>query len=362
MRVVISGYYGFGNLGDEAVLAAMVAALRDRLPQAHVVVVSGRPTLTRLLHGVASVPRTGALRALVGADLVISGGGGLVQDVTSARSALYYLTLLGVATLLARATMVYAQGIGPLRRWWLRKLAQSVVNRVTVVTVRDEDSRRFLQEIAVRRPVQVVADPAFALDPVPVTQIRDLIGARRPARIGVALRPWQDNRYLEPLLQGLHAACVDIGAEIVALAFHPQRDLGVCAHAARAIGGQVIAGLSPGEMMAVTGTLDLMVGMRLHALVYAVARGIPLVGLSYDPKIDGLLRQIELGRLLPLASLHADQVHAEVRAAWDERHTVSARLQAQAAHLRRAALRAADLAAEMLDPTVASRGAEGKSG
>lgn len=349
MRIVISGYYGFGNGGDEAVLGAMIAALRDRIPQARVVVLSGAPDQTRLLHGVASASRTtGALRAIAGADLFISGGGSLIQDVTSARSALYYLGLLGLATGLARATMVYAQGIGPLRRRWLRTLAGGILNRVTLVTVRDEDSRRLLQKLAVHRPVHVVADPAFALDPVPATDIRDLIGTPRAARIGLALRPWRDGRFLEPLVDGLRAVCREIGAEVVALAFHPERDLAVCAQAARATDGRVLAGLSPREMMAVVGGLDLVVGMRLHALVYAVARGVPPVGLSYDPKIEGLFKQIGVGRLLSVSSLSAEEVRREVRAAWDDRPAVRARLAAQAASLREAALRAADLAAAVL--------------
>ncbi len=202
----------------------------------------------------------------------------------------------------------------------------------------------------------MVADPVFALDPVPVAQVSDLIGPRRRPRIGVALRPWRDGRYLGPLVRGLQAACQDMGTEVVALAFHPQHDLAVCAQAARATGGQVVAGLSPGEMMAVIGTLDLVVGMRLHALVCAVARGVQPVGLSYDPKVDGLFKQIGVGRLLPLSALHAEHVQHEVRAAWDERHAVRARLQEQAAMLRHAALRAADLAAGLLNATARGRG------
>src|SRR2546428_13135892 len=124
MRIVVSGYYGFGNGGDEAVLEAIVGALRARLPQAQVVVLSAAPDQTRLLHGVAGVSRTtGALPAIAGADLFISGGGTLIQDATSARSALYYLGLLGVATVLAHATMGYAAGIGPVRLGGSRRLA-----------------------------------------------------------------------------------------------------------------------------------------------------------------------------------------------------------------------------------------------
>lgn len=358
MRIVVSGYYGFGNGGDEAVLGAMIGALRARLPQAQVVVLSGAPHQTTMLHGVASVSRTTrALPAIAGADLFISGGGSLIQDATSVGSALYYLGLLGLATVLARATMVYAAGIGPVRRGWLRRLAGRILNRVTLITVRDEDSRGLLQQLAVRRPVQVVADPAFALDPAPATEIRDLVGVPRSPRIGVALRPWGDGRFLQPLMDGLRKACREIGAEVVALAFHPDRDLAVCVRAARATGGRALAGLSPREMMAVVGALDLVVGMRLHSLVYAVACGVPPIGVSYDPKVEGLLKSVGVGRLLSLPALTAEDVCREVRAAWDERPTVRGRLAAQAASLREAALRAADLAAGLLTSSARGRSA-----
>src|SRR5439155_1447425 len=121
------------------VLAAAAAAAGWRL--------AGAP-----LAAVGAIGQAG----IVGADLFISGGGSLVQDVTSARGALYYLGLLGLATRLAHATMVFAAGIGPLRRGWLRALARRILNRVTLITVRDEGSRRLLQQLAVHRPVQVV--------------------------------------------------------------------------------------------------------------------------------------------------------------------------------------------------------------
>src|SRR3989442_746454 len=126
-RVVISGYYGFGNAGDEAVLAGILGALRSRLPHADVVVLSGNPTQTHRLHGVRAMSRiTGALRALPGADLFISGGGSLIQDVTRAGGAPYYLGLLGLAPGFARAAVVFAQGIGPLRRLGGRGLARRI--------------------------------------------------------------------------------------------------------------------------------------------------------------------------------------------------------------------------------------------
>ncbi len=349
-RVVISGYYGFGNTGDEAVLAGILVALRSRLPHPDVVVLSANPTQTRRLHGVKAVSRiTGALRTLPGANLFISGGGSLIQDVTSARSALYYLGVLGLATVLARATVVYAQGIGPVRRGWVRFLARRVLARTTLITVRDEDSVSVLKDLGIVRPVHIVADPAFVLTPTPAAQIKDVIGSHHTPRIGVAVRSWQDDAFVDALVDGLRAARRRLGeTEIVLFALHPECDLALCTRVAQDVGGRVLAGLSPSDLMAVIGTMDLLVGGRLHALIASVLMGVPPIGLSYDPKVDGFVRRIGLGRPLSLAGLRSDDLRDAVCATWEERETLRPRLREHAVALREGALRAADLTRAVL--------------
>lgn len=351
VRVVVAGYYGFGNVGDEAVLAATLPALRERIPGVDITVLSGDPVQTARLHAVRAVSRSAAARVLTGADLFLFGGGSLLQDVTSARSALYYLGLLGIATLLARRTMIFAQGIGPLRRRWLRRAAAALLNRVDVVTVRDDDARAAAQDLGVHRPVHVVADPVFAMPGGTGAAMHDLRRSLRPPHLGLALRPWADNRYLDAVIAAVGAVRDETGCTVVALPFHATRDLEVCAIAAKALGGKVVAGLAPAEMLAVVGGLDLLVGVRLHALIGAVLTGVAPVGLSYDPKIDGLFRRVGMGQLLSLSALGAGPLRQAIVRAWEERLALRARLLARAAALREDALRAIDLAAALLSTT-----------
>lgn len=349
MRVVLSGYYGFGNLGDEAVLAAMLAALRSRMPHASFAVLSADPPSTVRQHGVNAVSRMGlrAVRAMSGADLFISGGGSLIQDATSVRSAMYYLGLLRTGRMLARRSMVYAQGVGPIRRRWLRALTGSVCNGVDVLTVRDEDSRRLLQECGVRRPVEVVADPVFALPAAPAERAVTLLGPPVRPRIGVALRPWGDDAYVDPLLAGLRGLADRHGADIVVLVFHPSKDAALASRAAGQLGGAVISGVTPQEMLAVIGALDLVVAARLHALICAAAAGVASVGLTYDPKVAALARQIGVGTLLPIAAFTAASADQALSAAWATRDQTRTVLRARIPDLRQSALRAADLASAL---------------
>ena len=350
MHVVISGYYGFGNVGDEAVLAATLGALRARVPSARFTVLSANPRETERSHTVNSVSRAGigAVRAIAGADLFLSGGGSLIQDVTSARSALYYLGLLGLATMLSRRTMVFAQGIGPLRRRWVRALARGILNRVHLVTVRDEDSQRLLQEFGIRQTAHVVADPVFALVPAPRQRGEDILGDAARPRIGLALRSWGNDGFLLPLIEAITSIRGRIGGTAVVLAFHPERDLPICRTASVSLGGRLVGDLSPEDTMAVVGCLDVLVGVRLHALMCAVAMGVVPVGISYDPKVDGLFRRIGIGHLLPLQHLQPGPLKQAVMSAWGSREDLRPQLLRAAALLREDALRAVDLAAALL--------------
>lgn len=351
MRIVISGYYGFGNAGDEAVLSAMLSALRERLPAPRITVLSADPAATRRIHSVQAVPRAGLrlLGTLAGADLFISGGGSLIQDVTSARSALYYLGLLALGAVLSHRTMVYAQGIGPLRRGWIRRLARAVLDRTDLISVRDDDSLQALRELGLAGAVHVVADPVFALDPAPDSHVRDLLGPPGVPRIGVAVRPWGDNSYAGALIDALRGAREQTGAQVVVFAFHPARDLALSRATADALGVQVVGDLLPREMMAAVARCDLLIGVRLHALIAAISSGVPVVGVSYDPKVDALFRRVGVGPLLAVQGLQPGPLQQAILSVWGSRDEIRARLRPLAAGLRADALRAADLARSALE-------------
>ena len=49
-KILIAGYYGFGNLGDEAIQAALAQALPQRIPGCRITVVSGDPERAQAQH------------------------------------------------------------------------------------------------------------------------------------------------------------------------------------------------------------------------------------------------------------------------------------------------------------------------
>ena len=354
-RVVLSGYYGFDNLGDEAVLAATVAELRRRRPALDIGVLSASPEATARAYGVEGVPRgepRAVARALRGCDLFLSGGGSLFQDATSWRSPWYYLAVLAGARRWCRRTAVYAQGFEPPRRAWVRAGIRPVLNGVDLVTVRDAASARVLAEAGVRRPrVVVSADPSFLLDPDPTPAVeRERARWGTGVRFGLALRAWGDGRVLETVAAAARDVGGRFGARWVLLPMHRPHDVEAAELVAARLDGAVVARgpFGPREMLALTGGLDLLVGMRLHALIFAAAQGVPLVPVAYDRKVAALAEELGEEAPLPVEGLDARALAARIDAAAADRPGRRGRLRRAAAALRERAALSPALALELL--------------
>jgi len=131
MKVVISGYYGFGNVGDEAVLEALVSGLKKWFPACEITVLSALPQNPSTQNNTRTIYRYDLIeifRAIQRSDLLISGGGTLLQDVTSRRSLWYYLGIILLAKCLNKKVVILAQGFGPIRRKINQWLVRMVLN------------------------------------------------------------------------------------------------------------------------------------------------------------------------------------------------------------------------------------------
>jgi polysaccharide pyruvyl transferase CsaB len=214
---LVSGYYGDNNAGDEAILAGIIRSIRGLDPEATFTVISLKAARTRAIHGVKAVSRNdfqNTWRAIGRADLLISGGGSLLQDVTSTKSLVYYLGIMTMGRLQRTPVMVYAQGIGPITRPVGRLAVPRVFSGVAMITVRDKESAETLNQLGAIRPaVTVTADAALALGPSDpewgATLLRDVgVSTDRPI-LGVSVRPWVHGGgdWQEPLAQAPRSDC-----------------------------------------------------------------------------------------------------------------------------------------------------------
>ncbi len=353
LRIVVSGYYGYNNLGDEAILTALTQQLRavgERDGAVEIVALSGDPAATAATLGIRAVDRLSipaVWRALRNADLFVSGGGSLLQDVTGLGSVPYYLGLMRLAKLAGARTMMLGQGVGPLGLPTSRWMVGRVVRGLDAVTVRDEDSRELLVRCGVPRDrIELTADPVLALAPAPAERTEAVwqrLGLQ-PGRatIAISVRPWASwyERQLKAFSAVLAQRAEAWDAQILLLPFHRPDDeplvdeLRYCLEtrpeAHRPHVAVLEEALNPQDMMALLGRVDLLVGMRLHALIMAAAMATPSFGIVYDPKIAAFAAQAGFPTIESVTALEeSDRLAGLLQRTWE------ARTEARAALLER---------------------------
>lgn len=294
---MVSGYYGFGNAGDELILSVICEALAGH----EVTVLSADPEGTAREFGVAAVRRfdlAGIWRALGRADLLVSGGGGLLQDATGPGSVPYYLGVIGMARTRGLRVMIYAQGVGPIRKRWARA-ALALLRGVAAATVRDPESRELLQRAGVR-VIEVTADAALAL-PVPPRagvppELRALGLDGASGVIGLAPRPYGGAGFVDRLAQAVGQVAARTGARVLLVPMQRQEDTGACLELHERLGPVAVllpADVAPRRFPAIFAACRTVVGMRLHALILAALGRVPSVGLGYDPKIRAFAQSLQ---------------------------------------------------------------------
>ena len=355
---MISGYYGAGNAGDEAILSAMLSALRAEIPGARIVVLSRDPPRTAAEHGMEAAPRgllrhlPAQVRLLRRADLLLCGGGGLLQDAYPARflpaSVLYYLAVCLLAGLCGCRVMFYGQGIGPLRGRLARFLVRLAAGRVDLVAVRDPGSRDLLRSLGVRRPVHVTADPVLAWRPEGRGAPPPGLPLDRPF-LAVSLRPWpEEERWLPAVARAADRAARLWGMVPVFLPFARGADVPVCERARRLMAegsrAVLLPELGPEGLYEVVAKAGLVLGMRLHSLIFAALARVPMVGLAYDPKVAGFMELLGIPEGAKPLGASGEELWSALVAARAEREERAARMESSLKVLADLALENARLA------------------
>ena len=323
-KIVISGYYGFANAGDEAMLNAIVKALRSTEKSVELTVISGNPEVTSAQHKVNSIHRFNfweIFQSLRQCDLLLSGGGSLLQDVTSKRSLLYYLFILALGIMLKRKVMLFGQGIGPIHGRFMRRLTKLICSHANLITVRDQDSLYELRRLGVpAERVQLTADSVLTLPPEGKAKGQQLLQQfgvpQDKMLIALSVRKWQeDDRYLLELAKAADILAQKYAAYIVLLPLQYPADVEACKRLQhfmdhKAASTVLETGCDTEQFLSLMGNFDLLIGMRLHALIFAAVMELPFVAVSYDPKIDGFVKDINGESAGNVDNLQAAQVVA----------------------------------------------------
>ncbi len=299
-EVLITGYHGYGNYGDEATLLAIKEGIEKMNLDVKITALSYDPEFTKNEYGINAVRRFNVFQvflAILKSNVVISGGGTLLQDISSTRSLFYYLAIIKLSKLLGKKVMVYANGIGPVNKDSNRRLIGKIVNRVDIITLREEPSLNDLVSMGVTKPpTYVTADPAFNLISEPAERGRQIlfcegIPTDKPI-VGVAVREWKKAKYGKDYIREIAIACDGLIRGGNTVLFIPMQYKADLEFSRRVMDNMEEEGYilkqpyKPKEIMAVIGELKLTIGMRLHALIFSSVKNVPMLGIIYDPKVE----------------------------------------------------------------------------
>ncbi len=367
-RVGISGSYGGLNLGDEAILEAIIMQLRGALP-VEIVVFSRDPQDTLQRHRVEhAVPVRQLTRAEARAeierlDVFVLGGGGILYDNEAEK----YLREVFLAYEARIPVFVYAISAGPLHHGSTRSAVRDALNNAAIITVRDRQARKLLEDVGVAQDIQVTADPALLLGSEPLAP--DLLkreGLDTERRlVGFSVRepgpaaPDIDVDHYHKLLANAADFMVDrLNADIVFVPLERQHmDMQhshavvaqmQCAQRATVLKGEYTSR----QLLDLVGRFEFSVGMRLHFLIFSALQNVPFVALPYASKVNDLLKDLEM-EMPPLYHVNTGRLLATIDRSWDWRDAIRERIQRLLPGLQQRALETNKLLVDMLVRDVA---------
>jgi polysaccharide pyruvyl transferase WcaK-like protein len=287
--VLVVGGYGYGNVGDEAILAGLLERLEDK----RVTVVSRDPEGTRRLHRVDAIGIGRAAGALRRHRAVIIGGGGLFgRDMGAIGRLLPAFGLMAAA--LGREVLVEGVDLDASLSPSARLLVPALMRRAAHISVRDSGSIRVLRDLGVS--ADLAPDLSSWMPAAPVSSGRALLRAAgidtsRPV-VGLALTGVQPAAGEDALraVAGAMEAMPDVQFVFVPMSRHPSvaahDDLVLARHLRARRPRLAVVGEAPhpSVVLAAFTQLTAVVAMRYHAMLFADRAGVPLVSMAYAEK------------------------------------------------------------------------------
>lgn len=295
VKVCISGYYGFKNFGDEAILSVLVNHLKGN----DVTVFSSNPEFTSNTYGVKSVRSFDikqVIETIKNTDILISGGGSLLQDVTSLKSLVYYSLIIAFGILFDKKVIIFTQGIGPINNKFAQTIVKNLLKQCSLVTVRDENSLNLLGSWGV--DAKLVCDPIYSL-PVECMETSN-------TTVGVQLRDFKTMNYnlLQKLAMLISTKFADKKVEIFSL--QEAQDLELCKKfegLLHSLNSDIETEIVTEDIIERISKLEYLIAMRFHAILTALKCGVKTCAINYDIKVDKLAQDANL----PVISMDAHE-------------------------------------------------------
>ncbi len=295
-KILLAGYYGFGNLGDEAILEMTLKQIIDITDRENIVVLSGNKEITSKKYNISTIDRYNVLsiiNKLRNADALVFGGGSLLQDITSKRSIYYYLFLIRLAKLMNNKIIMLSQGIGPIINENSKKAVSNTLKLVDYITVRDRHSMDLLKEMG-------LDDSKVFLSIDPVINLREgenfVNKTTGRKKVCFSLRNWK-NTDVSNKISMVAKKLIENNIECYFIPFYYNEDLELIDQVEKNLGDKAVyykEHITTNEAFDIIKGMDVLVGVRLHSLIFAAAANVPFVAVSYDHKVDHFVNSVNM--------------------------------------------------------------------
>jgi polysaccharide pyruvyl transferase CsaB len=367
MRILITGHYGGINLGDDAILCSLVASLRKIFGNSiSFTVFSHNPRLTGEMVAVNAIKHVtfcssivkqiaDMVKAINKSDLIIIGGGGLLQDEFNLKTIPRYLLPAIIGRLRHKRFVFYALGVGPLNTRYSKSLIRLVSSQAAFISVRDNESKETMAGLGLKE-VDVVPDPVFLLPKCDEKMTRQIlreedIGQNRASRIGVSLREIYhtsrrkvrsmmelSEQQKQDIVLSLEKVAERTGGMLVFFCTDNVLDKKIseeisqrCKCDTRLITADKYC---PTEFAGLLGSMDIVITMPLHSAIIASISHIPIVAIDYNPKVRNFMRLIgQEEYLLPVENL--ENLSSKVFQVWKKRAAIRDHLSREIGAIRK---------------------------
>mgnify|MGYP002624422304 CR=1 FL=1 len=289
-KILISGYYGFDNFGDEAILKILL----DKFKDCDVTVLSANPRKTFDTYGVHTVYTFSldhVIKELAYCDVLVSGGGSLLQNATSNKSLFFYESIIMLAQAFKKDVVIFAQGIGPINGFFQKIMTKNILKKCKYISVRDEKSLELLKSWKIKN-VNLVCDPLYSLE---VEQ------PERTSKIGIQLRKFDNltDELFDKIVSQVKSRYYS--REIELLSLQDEMDVGISKvfinklkYVDPNINVKLVSGLTNEEIINRISQYDCFIAMRFHACLVGVKYGVKTLAIAYDPKVELLAKDMNI--------------------------------------------------------------------
>jgi polysaccharide pyruvyl transferase CsaB len=299
-RFVLSGYFGFKNFGDEAILSVLVHKLKEHNHRITVISSDTKYTLKKFKHirSLYTFNLSDIAAAIMKSDCLISGGGSLLQDTTSFKSLVYYLLIIFLGLFFRKQVIIFAQGIGPIKNQFGQFLTKTLLRHCTYVSVRDVKSYELLKSWGIS--ADLLCDPIFS------TEISEV---EKTPTVAVQLRDFKtmNEDFIDRLAAKVAKKFPDKKIEIYS--FQDEIDLEVCKRFEKALNllnpdikTTVFSNLTDEKIVENISKSQYLIAMRFHAIIVGLISNVKTLAINYDIKVEKIASEFDL----PIIELHKE--------------------------------------------------------